>query len=183
MVSERYLGMPEDMALSPASMDDQSILTGWEKWAQTAQQNGIPALVQLNHPGRQSALGSGKRGFFDKTLSSSATPLDFGSGVVPSLMRQFVFGTPKEMTHEDIKEVIAQFEIGAKLAQKAGFKGVELHGAHGYLLGKYCCAKYVLRSSQLIAPSILQLNSYLQRFVTPSSNTILLEGKHQLILW
>jgi 2,4-dienoyl-CoA reductase-like NADH-dependent reductase (Old Yellow Enzyme family) len=146
MVSERYLGMPEDMALSPAGMNNASVLTAWKKWAQTAQQNGIPALVQLNHPGRQSALGSGKRGFFDKTLSSSATPLDFGAGIVPTLMRALVFGTPKEMTHDDIDQVIARFEVGAQLAQKAGFKGVELHGAHGYLLGKFWYATVVHRT-------------------------------------
>lgn len=41
---------------------------------------------------------------------------------------------PKEMTGDDIKEVIEQFRQGAINAKEAGFDGLELHGANGYLI-------------------------------------------------
>lgn len=41
---------------------------------------------------------------------------------------------PKEMTKEDIKKVIEEFRQGAKNAKEAGFDGLELHGANGYLV-------------------------------------------------
>ncbi len=45
--------------------------------------------------------------------------------------------TPREATEEDITGAIARFRDAAVRAQKAGFQGVELHGAHGYLLGQF----------------------------------------------
>lgn len=44
------------------------------------------------------------------------------------------YETPHEMTLNEIKEVISQFKEGAWRAKKAGFDGIELHGANGYLV-------------------------------------------------
>ena len=41
---------------------------------------------------------------------------------------------PKEMTKEDIKHAVGEFKAAAERAKKAGFDGVELHGANGYLV-------------------------------------------------
>jgi len=57
-----------------------------------------------------------------------------------------LFGTPKAMTAEDISLVIDQFVSGAKQSFQAGFKGVELHGAHGYLLAQFLSPKTNLRT-------------------------------------
>jgi 2,4-dienoyl-CoA reductase-like NADH-dependent reductase (Old Yellow Enzyme family) len=50
------------------------------------------------------------------------------------------------MTVADIEEVVDQFAYAAKVSYEAGFKGVELHGAHGYLLSTFLTAKTNLRS-------------------------------------
>eukprot|EP00817_Percolomonadidae_sp_ATCC50343_P006993 CAMPEP_0117422406 /NCGR_PEP_ID=MMETSP0758-20121206/3253_1 /TAXON_ID=63605 /ORGANISM="Percolomonas cosmopolitus, Strain AE-1 (ATCC 50343)" /LENGTH=332 /DNA_ID=CAMNT_0005205009 /DNA_START=62 /DNA_END=1057 /DNA_ORIENTATION=+ len=56
--------------------------------------------------------------------------------------------TPREMTQEDIDQVIAEFEQGAKNAIEAGFDGVEIHGANGYLLDQFLRADFNKRSDK-----------------------------------
>jgi 2,4-dienoyl-CoA reductase-like NADH-dependent reductase (Old Yellow Enzyme family) len=63
-------------------------------------------------------------------------PLDFGPSWFARTARSLVFGSPREMTTEDIQKLIEQFGDVAKLAADSGFKGVEIHAAHGYLLGR-----------------------------------------------
>lgn len=142
-VSEQYLGGPLDvMSSSSPSGDVQKV---WKEWATTCQVGGTPTIVQLNHPGRQSPLGAGQRGFFTKNLAPSAVKLNFGSSLLAGLASSLIFGTPKAMTEEDISLVIDQFVAGAKQSFQAGFKGVELHGAHGYLLAQFLSPKTNLR--------------------------------------
>jgi len=134
-VSETYLGGPLDVLSSKAASSDVQRI--WKEWASTCQENGTPAVVQLNHPGRQSPLGAGQRGFFTKNLAPSAVKLNFGNSILAGVASSLLFGTPKAMTEEDISLVIDQFVAGAKQSFQAGFKGVELHGAHGYLLAQF----------------------------------------------
>jgi 2,4-dienoyl-CoA reductase-like NADH-dependent reductase (Old Yellow Enzyme family) len=96
--------------------------------------------MQINHPGRQSPLGAGTRGFWDKTISPSPIPLRLGDGLIAKALRSFLFGTPREMTTSDIDNVVEQFASTAQLASKAGFDGVEIHAAHGYLLAQFLSA-------------------------------------------
>ena len=67
--------------------------------------------------------------------------LNFGSSLLAGVASSLLFGTPKAMTEDDISLVIDQFVAGAKLSFQAGFKGVELHGAHGYLLAQFLSPK------------------------------------------
>jgi 2,4-dienoyl-CoA reductase-like NADH-dependent reductase (Old Yellow Enzyme family) len=131
-VDARFLGDAGDV-VSPAP--DTVVAGGiWTEWAARAQVYGTPTLVQLCHAGRQSAVGDGARGFFEKTMAPSPVPLNFGPGLIATLVRKFMFGTPREMSVTDINCVVHMFVDGAKAAERAGFKGVELHGAHGYLI-------------------------------------------------
>jgi 2,4-dienoyl-CoA reductase-like NADH-dependent reductase (Old Yellow Enzyme family) len=97
-------------------------------------------MVQLCHPGRQSPLGAGSRNLFARTIAPSAVPLNIGDGLIARFLRTVVFGTPKEMSVADIELVIRQFVDAARLAAESGFAGIELHGAHGYLLGEFTFA-------------------------------------------
>lgn len=47
------------------------------------------------------------------------------------------YKTPREMSKEDIKEVISSFKDGARRAREAGFDVIEIHGAHGYLINEF----------------------------------------------
>lgn len=133
-VSEAYLGSPGDVAIPSKASADPSAATQdlWKNWAATCQRSGTPTIVQLCHPGRQSPLGAGNRGFFAKTVAPSAVKLNFGDNLIAKAAVSLIFGTPREMTVEDIagpSGVIDQFVAAAKQCFFAGFKGVELHGA------------------------------------------------------
>ena len=141
----RYMGTNADTALG--SVISKDVQDAWKNWATACQVNGAPTVVQLCHPGRQSPMGAGDRSLFAKTIAPSPIPLDFGPGLVSSAVRALVFGTPKEMTVQDIKTVIQQFVDASELAYQAGFAGVEIHGAHGYLL------------TQFLSPVVSQSNS------------------------
>ncbi|ROT40634.1 NADH:flavin oxidoreductase/NADH oxidase [Sodiomyces alkalinus F11] len=139
-VDARHLGSPGDLAVDEA-VNREKMLKAWKTWAETTQRNGNPAIVQINHPGRQSPVGAGKRGFFEKTLAPSAVPLKVGTGLIMAAINKLVFGTPKEMTTDDIRHVVHRFTESARLAADAGFAGVELHAAHGYLLAQFLSEK------------------------------------------
>jgi 2,4-dienoyl-CoA reductase-like NADH-dependent reductase (Old Yellow Enzyme family) len=78
--------------------------------------------VQLNHPGRQSnplALGH-------TPVAPSAVPLNFPGGA-----------TPRELTPDEIEDIIERFTAAAAVCERAGFDGVQIHGAHGYLVAQF----------------------------------------------
>lgn len=131
-VDAKHLGTPGDVALG-LNLDETSeaaLLEVWKNWASTCQAGGTPTLVQINHPGRQSPSIARK----GQSLAPSAVPLSLGPSYLAQFMRWVAFGTPKAMTAQDIKDVIEQFVDAARFADKAGFAGVEVHCAHGYLL-------------------------------------------------
>lgn len=59
-----------------------------------------------------------------------------------------LFGKPKEMSQEDIEEVIAGFRKAAKIAKASGFTGVQIHSAHGYLLSQFLSPRTNLRQDK-----------------------------------
>ncbi|KFA78831.1 hypothetical protein S40288_05484 [Stachybotrys chartarum IBT 40288] len=138
-VDVRHLGNPKDVALNE-DVDQEKQLQAWKAWAASCSKNSTATIVQINHPGRQSFLGAGKRGVFEKTLSASPIPLMIGNGRAASLLSRVMFGTPKEMTTADIDDVVRRFAKTARLAADAGFAGAEIHAAHGYLLTQFMSA-------------------------------------------
>jgi 2,4-dienoyl-CoA reductase-like NADH-dependent reductase (Old Yellow Enzyme family) len=129
-VSDSYMGTPMDVSVP--SNPPKDVLESWKTWASASQSHGTPAIVQLCHPGRQSPALAGNRGIFAKTIAPSAVKMDFGPGILDRLSSRLLFGTPREMTVEDISGpggVVDQFVAGAKQSFDAGFKGVQLHAA------------------------------------------------------
>ena len=70
-------------------------------------------------------------GFFGNEKLSGQTP------IAPSAIDGIVEGMRKEMTPDDIQKVITAFATAARRAKVAGFDGVQIHGAHGYLLSEF----------------------------------------------
>lgn len=119
-------------ALSPPHIEK------WKQWAEIAQSGGAPCIVQLAHPGRMSPAGAGNRASDMPALCPSSVPVELGDNWLDKMAIQAVLGTPKAMTLPEIDEAVADWKRGADAAAIAGFKGIQLHGAHGFLLSQFC---------------------------------------------
>ena len=96
-VDVMHLGSPGDTAVNDR-IPPARLLDSWTEWAAVAKRRGTPTVVQINHPGRQSPLGAGYRGWFAKSIGPSPVPLRLGSGLLVRALGAIVFGTPREMT-------------------------------------------------------------------------------------
>ncbi|KAG5988464.1 hypothetical protein E4U54_004656 [Claviceps lovelessii] len=139
-VDIQYLGQAEDNCINPG-VPRQELLERYRKWADAANGRRSKTIVQLNHPGRQSLPGAGTHGLFAKTIAPSPVPVNLGDGFLAKAASRLVFGTPREMTAVDIDHVVTRFAEAAKLCHEVGFSGIEIHGAHGYLLAQFLSAK------------------------------------------
>lgn len=106
-------------------LEDDRQLAHFRQWADTGRANGAQFWLQLNHPGRQMPANLGQ-----PTWAPSAVPLALGN-----LSRHFAL--PRAMDETKIAEVIQRFASSARLAEQAGFSGVQIHAAHGYLLSQF----------------------------------------------
>ena len=120
MVDRRAMTGPGGVAL-----ENEQHLASFREWADVARAKGVHFWVQLSHPGRQTMANLGQQ-----ALAPSAIALDVGSF-------SKMFAKPKAMTEDDIQDVIKRFATSARLAEQAGFTGVQIHGAHGYLLSQF----------------------------------------------
>jgi len=107
------------------ALESSTPLAPFEELANEAKRNNTRLWMQINHPGRQVFRKMG-----GKVLSPSDIPLDMGK-------HSGLFGQPKAMSEDEINDVITRFVTTARLAQKAGYHGVQIHAAHGYLLAQF----------------------------------------------
>ena len=107
---------------------------GWRKVTDRVHAKGSIIYLQLWHMGRRAHSSyhpSTNSSFAPSALAiSSGTALTVDGKSVPN-------ETPTAMTLEDIKETIQYYVNASKLAKEAGFDGVEIHGAYGYLLDTF----------------------------------------------
>lgn len=94
----------------------------------------VLGVAQLSHPGRQCPSSVTR-----DTLAPSAVPLHVGGLWKPA--NALLANAPTPMKEEDIQGVIERFASAAALCKAAGFGGVELHAAHGYLLSQFLSPK------------------------------------------
>ncbi|KAF4991006.1 hypothetical protein FGRMN_8127 [Fusarium graminum] len=139
-VDDTYLGGLNDNAMS-ASLAEEKVLEAYKAYAGICRRKGTPTVMQINHPGRQSPLGAGKKSFLAKNIAPSAVQMDMGDDIISKIITNVVFGTPKEMSVAEIEDVVQRFANTARIAAAAGFDGVEIHAAHGYLLSQFLSEK------------------------------------------
>lgn len=119
MIDRRALGEPNNVAI-----EDDSDMPLLQRWAAAGQAEGTQLWVQLNHPGRQSP-----KGLNAENVSPSAVPFS------PAL--QAFFAPPRALTEDEIVALIQRFARSAGIVKRAGFSGVQIHAAHGYLLSQF----------------------------------------------
>jgi N-ethylmaleimide reductase len=106
---------------------------GWEKVTGAVHNNGGRIFVQLMHAGRVAHplnLPANSKIFAPSALGIKGTMWTDQKQLQP-------FPVPQEMTIEDIYNTIEEYVNSAKLAIEAGFDGIELHGANGYLIEEF----------------------------------------------
>ncbi|MEO9334445.1 NADH:flavin oxidoreductase/NADH oxidase family protein [Ectopseudomonas guguanensis] len=131
MVDSRAMTGPGGVVL-----EDAAQLARFQRWARIGRAQGAQFWLQINHPGRQMQANLGQ-----PTWAPSAVALELGK-----LSRRFA--TPQAMTPAMIDEVIARFTQTARLGEQAGFSGVQIHAAHGYLLSQFLSPLTNQRSDQ-----------------------------------
>jgi len=113
---------PEQLASSRAvQIHHDRFIPGLSRLAKAVKAAGAAVAIQLHHPGRYS----------DHRISGR-------QAVAPSAMKSRILReTPRELTEEEIRDLVVKFAEGARRAREAGFDAVELHGASGYLLNQF----------------------------------------------
>lgn len=127
-----------DAVTGPAGviLDTRQPLQPFREWAAAGRANGAQLWTQINHPGRQ--------------VFARTTPEAIAPSAVPMQMEgaSRLFARPRAMTGAEIEGVIARFAETAALAEQAGFDGVQIHAAHGYLLSQFLSPLTNLRSDE-----------------------------------
>ena len=124
MVDWRYLERPGNVVV-----EDDSGIDSLARWAEAGTVGGNHLWVQLSHAGRQSSRMSTAR-----PVAPSAVQLKLSG----------FFARPRALTEGEILDIVERFAVAAEVVQRAGFSGVQIHSAHGYL------------SSQFLSPRVNQ---------------------------
>ncbi|WP_409428885.1 NADH:flavin oxidoreductase/NADH oxidase family protein [Mycobacterium sp. SMC-11] len=106
-------------------LDAQAPLEPFRQWAAAAKSGGSRVWMQINHPGRQ--VMANMPGV---AWGPSAIRVDIGRNSKR-------LAQPVAMTAQQIDATVARFAETARRAERAGFDGVEIHAAHGYLLSQF----------------------------------------------
>ena len=108
-------------------------VAGWKKITNAVHAGGTKMFIQFMHTGRIGHplnLPAGAKVLAPSAVAAKGEIYTDAEGMKP-------LPTPHAMTEADIKTAIAEFAQAAKNALTAGFDGIELHGANGYLLEQF----------------------------------------------
>jgi 2,4-dienoyl-CoA reductase-like NADH-dependent reductase (Old Yellow Enzyme family) len=132
MVDRRHLERAGNVVI-----EDGSGIGALRAWARAGTVAGNGLWMQLSHPGRQSP----------KTVNKAPVS---ASDVQLRLAGQFA--RPRPLTGDEIKDIVARFGRAAAIAREAGFTGVQVHGAHGYLVSQFLSPALNLRRDEYGGP-------------------------------
>lgn len=111
-------GKANERQLSAA---DDNVIEGLKKLAVIIHKNGSKTIMQINHAG-----------------SAAHKDIIGCTPVGPSAVSNPCKGDiPRELTHSEIENIVESFKLAALRVKKAGFDGVEIHSAHGYILNQF----------------------------------------------
>ena len=102
------------------SVSQDEDIAGLSRLAQTIKKDGSKAILQINH--------AGLNGFADTVYGPSAIVLPNGKNKDKKVLA---------FSQDELKELVRQYAEAALRVKKAGFDGVEIHAAHGYLLNQF----------------------------------------------
>src|SRR6202008_1484171 len=106
-------------------LDGRQPIEPFSAWARAAMRGGGQMWLQINHPGRQVFAAMGQ-----EAVAPSAIGVDLGA-------YSHLFPVPRALDEAGIAAIVARFATTARLAEAAGFSGVQVHAAHGYLISQF----------------------------------------------
>jgi 2,4-dienoyl-CoA reductase-like NADH-dependent reductase (Old Yellow Enzyme family) len=115
IVEHSYVSVQGKLSPKQLGIYDDELIGGLEKLAGRIHAIGTPVVVQITHAGGV----ANKKVIGEEPAGPSAT------------------GKTRELTKSEIEALVEEFAVAAERAIKAGFDGVELHGAHGFLLNQF----------------------------------------------
>jgi len=104
-----------------------------KRWARAAQADGSKLFMQINHAGRQTM-----RAVTWQPVAPSAV----------AVKRPGVFSVPRPLEDAEIEDLVQRYAFVASQAYEAGFAGVQIHGAHGYLVSQFLSPLTNLRTDR-----------------------------------
>ena len=104
-------------------VEDDRHAAALRRWASAATSHGAAFWMQINHPGRQAP-----RTMDPNPVAPSVVPMTIGGGI---------FARPRALEPAEIQDIIARFARTSFIAKQTGFTGVQIHGAHGYLISQF----------------------------------------------
>ena len=132
IVDKDHLERPGNVVIDrPPSEEMQGAL---KRWADAATRNGNHFWAQISHAGRQT-----QKLVNPNPKAPSAVKLGLPGGQ---------FGEPVALTAEEIAEIVRRFAVCAAAVKAAGFTGVQVHSAHGYLFSQFLSPRSNLRTDQ-----------------------------------
>jgi 2,4-dienoyl-CoA reductase-like NADH-dependent reductase (Old Yellow Enzyme family) len=123
MIDHGALGEPGNVVA------DRAHFEAFREWARASAGTRALLFLQVNHPGKQSP-----RHLSPEPVAPSAIPLAHGI--------ERYFATPRALESDEIEALVERFGHAADLAKKAGFSGVQIHGAHGYLVSQFLSPRH-----------------------------------------
>lgn len=118
MIDARYLERVGNVVVDARA--DEGALARWVR-AGTASGNAM--IAQISHPGRQ--------------VNRFVAPEPLAPSAVAAVKVLGAFGRPRAMSEGEIDDAITRFARAAAICERAGFHGVQIHGAHGYLVSQF----------------------------------------------
>ncbi|KXJ96285.1 hypothetical protein Micbo1qcDRAFT_181511 [Microdochium bolleyi] len=150
MVDPNGLSGPGVFLVNNPAVTHEAQLERLRSFTTAARANGSKIIGQLCHPGRAALILPGPGWCSKRNIAPSPLRMPIGEGLANRGLAALLFGTPREMTRADIEDVVDKFARAAKTMADAGFDGVELHGAHGYLLSQFLS---VIKAVKTVVPA------------------------------
>jgi NADPH2 dehydrogenase len=115
IVEHSYVSLDGRLSERQLGIYNDSLIRGLEELTSKIHETGTPVVIQINHAGRAASM--------EITGMKPIAPS-------PS-------GNAQEIRHDEIEALVEAFTVAAQRAIRAGFDGVEVHGAHGFLLNQF----------------------------------------------
>lgn len=145
---------------------DDSFISMMCKLTDAVHKHGAKIALQLHHGGRLAKYRE------INTPAVAPSPIEFGTTSGAESNRAGYAGhPPKELNEDEIYDLISCFAQAARRAKEAGFDGVELHGAHGYLIDQFLSPASNIRTDQF-GGSVENRSRFLVEIIKTTKNTV-----------